>query len=103
MKINILEEEVGRIRRRDDVETDVIKRLEKIENSFNELQMAILGKIGNYSQDLQNLSQELNATQDSFSKVLNPIIDAQREQPKSKERPREKPKKGASDFEKFLR
>jgi len=91
------------------------QRLEKIENLFNELQMAILGRIGNYSQDLQSISQELRATQDTFSKVLNPVIDRQRiNQENSFEelppapnshppRKRGRPRKDAEDFETFLR
>jgi len=83
------------------------KRLEKIENSFNELQMAILGKIGDYTQNLQNISQDLHATQESFSKVLNPVIDKQRKSEPNQETssPKQKgsPKKQSEDFEKFLR
>ncbi len=91
------------------------QRLEKIENLFNELQMAILGRIGNYSQDLQSISHELRATQDTFSKILNPTIDRQRinqnngfeELPPPPEnsihRRRGRPRKDAEDFETFLR
>lgn len=83
----------------------VNKRLEKIENSFNELQMAILGKISDYSQDLQDISQDLHATQESFSKVLNPIINKQREthQETTTHKHKGKSRKQSEDFEKFLR
>jgi len=50
-------------------------RLTKIEGVFNELQIAILGKIGNYGRDIQNIAKEMHITQDSFSKILNPLTE----------------------------
>jgi hypothetical protein len=81
------------------------QRLEKLENLFNELQMAILGKIKDYSQGLKGVSNELHATQEAFSKVLNPVIDQQRANPPEQEtpKPRGRPKKDSEDFEKYLR
>ncbi len=54
-------------------------RLEKIENILNELQMAIIGKIGEYGKDIQTIAKEMHSTQDSFSKILNPLTDNIRE------------------------
>ncbi|MBR9705557.1 hypothetical protein GOV14_00840 [Candidatus Pacearchaeota archaeon] len=51
------------------------ERLEKIETMFHELQVAILGKIGEYGEDVKNISQEMHATQDTFSKFVNPLTD----------------------------
>lgn len=50
-------------------------RLTKIEGVFNELQIAILGKIGNYGKDIQSIAKEMHTTQDSFSKILNPLTE----------------------------
>jgi DNA-binding transcriptional MerR regulator len=60
------------------------KRLEKIENLFENLQMNILGKISDYGKDIQNISTELRATQDAFSKVINPLADTARKLEKSR-------------------
>ena len=67
--------------------------------------MAILGKIKDYSQGLKGVSNELHATQEAFSKVLNPVIDQQRANPPEQEtpKPRGRPKKDSEDFEKYLR
>jgi hypothetical protein len=55
------------------------KKLEKMENNFNELQVAILRKIGEYGENIKNISSEMHETQDSFSKILNPLTDNIRE------------------------
>jgi len=51
------------------------ERLLKIENTLNEIQVAILRKVGDYGQDIQNIAKEMHSTQDSFSKILNPLTD----------------------------
>ena len=85
------------------------ERLIKIENSLNEIQSAILGKVGEYGQDIKNIAKEMHSTQNSFSKILNPLTDNIRELQKitgkeiiSKPQPKTKSKK-SSDFENYLR
>ena len=81
------------------------KRLEKIEETFHELQMAILKKIGEYGEDIKNISKGLDATQESFSKVINPTLDKKRDK-ESEEKPKPKSSKGKKstpDFESYLR
>lgn len=51
------------------------QRLEKIENNFNNLQASIIRKIGEYGEDIKSIAKEMHATQDSFSKMLNPTMD----------------------------
>ncbi len=53
-------------------------RLTKIENTISELQSAIIRKVGEYGESISDLSSELHATQESFSKLINPIIDEKR-------------------------
>lgn len=55
-------------------------RLIKIENVINELQAAILQRMGSYGEAISNISKEIHATQDSFSKMINPIVDSKRSQ-----------------------
>ncbi len=50
-------------------------RLTAMENNFNNLQLAILKKIGSYGENIQNINKEMRTTQDSFSKILNPLTE----------------------------
>jgi len=88
------------------------ERVTKIEDSLNALQMAIIGKIGEYGKDIQNISKEMHATQDSFSKMLNPLVDSAQALQKitgkdftksEKPKPKTKSKKDKSEFEDYLR
>ncbi|MFA5173948.1 MAG: hypothetical protein WC438_02080 [Candidatus Pacearchaeota archaeon] len=54
-------------------------RLEKIENTLAELQISIIRKVGEYGENIENISKEMQSTQDSFSKILNPLTDTIRE------------------------
>ena len=55
------------------------ERLTAMEESFNDLQMAILKKIGNFGADIENISKEMQESQYSFSKIINPLTDNIRE------------------------
>lgn len=57
-------------------------RLTKIESIIQELQTAIIRRIGEYGESITNISDELKATQNSFSKLINPIINQKRAFPK---------------------
>ncbi len=87
------------------LEVDKInERLTRIENTFNELQVAVLGKIGEYGKDIKNIAKEMHATQDSFSKIINPLTDniraLQQITQSNQETPEETTK---SEFENYLR
>lgn len=84
------------------------QRLEKIENNFNNLQASIIRKIGEYGEDIKTIAKEMHATQDSFSKMINPVIDnsrgMQEEQSQSVEsEPKSRKTKKSTDFEDYLR
>ncbi len=70
---------------------DMDERLKKIENILDNLQAAILGKIGSYGQNLEDIKKEMGMMQDSFSKVLNPLISKVRVESYPEERAVEKP------------
>jgi hypothetical protein len=53
-------------------------RLARIEAVIQELQSAIIRKMGEYGEAISGISQEVRATQNSFSKMINPIIDKKR-------------------------
>ena len=89
-------------------------RLLKLENTMNELQMAIIKKVGDYGEDIKNISKELQATQDTFSKLTNPLTDNIRElqkitgkeipeTPTETPAPKKRGRKKKEDFESYLR
>jgi len=53
----------------------VSERLKRIENMIDKLQVAILEKIGSYGRGLENVQKEMQMMQDSFGKVISPLID----------------------------
>ncbi|MBS3080664.1 hypothetical protein J4221_04285 [Candidatus Pacearchaeota archaeon] len=73
-------------------------RIDKIENTLNELQLAIIKKVGEYGEDIKTISDELKATQDSFSKMVNPIVDNIRDS-----EPHKTKNKKNKEFEDYLR
>ncbi len=95
-------------------------RVDRIENVFNELQVAILKKIGSYGEDIKDISREMHATQESFSKILDPLSDnikdlqringkeiennpEEQSNETANENPRKSSKKQKMDFEDYLR
>jgi len=91
-------------------------RIAKIESIIQELQSAIIRKLGEYGESVSNISKELRATQDSFSKILNPVLDKKRgiseesnetEEEQSEEKPSPKKSrqesKDSASFEDYLR
>lgn len=83
---------------------NISDRLKRIEGMIDQLQLAILKKISVYGQGLGELKSELEKTQESFSKVLNPTIDKIRKQPEEsiENKPVEK-KKSKIGVEHYLR
>ena len=61
------------------------ERLKKIESFIQELEIKILGKIGSYSEGLQDIKKEIELMQDSFGKVINPLLDNAKEVQEKKE------------------
>lgn len=83
---------------------EIDKRLAKIEEKFEGLQMAIIRKIGDYGEDIKNLSKEIKYTQDSFGKIINPLAEKAKEiKDKEEKNPKQKPKKEDDSFENYLR
>jgi hypothetical protein len=82
-KTNKLKKEILTITRFKEETSSEVKRiderLKKIESTIDSLQAAILRKIGDYGEDIKNISREMHETQNSFSKILNPLTDNIRE------------------------
>ena len=64
--------------------------------------MAIIRKIGDYGEDIENLSKEIRATQDSFGKIINPLAEKAKEE-KNKEPSKNTKTKKDDSFENYLR
>lgn len=95
------------------------EKIDKIENIMNELQLSIIRKIGQYGEDIKNIADEMHSTQESFSKIINPLADninelkkinqenpGQKQKEKQKEQKREQGKSSEekiTGFENYLR
>ena len=88
------------------------QRLDKTETMLNELQIAIIRKVGEYGENIKNISKELQATQQSFSKIIDPLTDNMRELEKISENKTETDKttdnkkqksKSKDTFENYIR
>jgi triacylglycerol esterase/lipase EstA (alpha/beta hydrolase family) len=51
------------------------ERLKRIETMIDKLQISILEKIGGYGDNLDSIKKEMSMMQDSFAKVVNPVLD----------------------------
>ncbi len=75
---------------KDDFEAQVKEmdsRIKKLEENMEKLQHAIIGKIGEYGKDIKNVHTEMGAMQESFSKMLNPLMDKTRGRKRLEEEP----------------
>jgi len=57
----------------------ISQRLQKIEDTISELQTAILRKIGEYGNDIHSIAREMQETQNTFSKIVDPLTDSIRD------------------------
>jgi len=53
-------------------------RLKRIESTMDQLQSQILEKVGSYGSNLSSIKKEMSMMQDSFGKVINPLLDKKR-------------------------
>ncbi len=69
-------------------------RLSKTEIIIQELQSAIIRKMGEYGEAISGISAEVQETQKSFSKLINPLLDKKRgvsQEPPQEEERQEQP------------
>jgi len=108
-KISKIKKEINsltKFKQETSIEIDsILKRLEKIENTLDELQISIIRKVGEYGENIKNISKEMKATQDSFSKIISPLTENMKELRKiSNPQQKTKSKSKKSDsFENYLR
>jgi len=54
---------------------DFSDRLKRIEKVFDKMQITIIDKVSGYGKNLEVLQKEMNMIEDSFSKLINPLLD----------------------------
>ena len=79
------------------------ERLKKIESIIEKLQSAIIGRIGNFGQDIQEIRDEMKMVQESFSKALNPLLENAEPQAEEKKENKKARNKKTDGFENYLR
>ena len=88
-------------------------RLKKIESIIEKLQSSIIGKVGDFGQAISDIRDEIAGMEESFSKVINPLVEKGRKAMKGaseEEIPEEIPeetksksrKKSRDGFENYL-
>jgi len=84
---------------------NVDDRLKKIEETIDRLQSTIIGKVGSFAGNIQDIKQEMEMMQESFSKALNPLISKTRAGSKGVEEghTKETRKRKSDGFEHYLR
>lgn len=58
---------------------DLDERIKKIETSLDQIQKAIIGKVGEYGESMTFVHKDLENIHDTMSKLMNPLIDNYRE------------------------
>jgi hypothetical protein len=68
------------------------QRLKRIESTIDEIQKAIIQKIGEFGEDASTIKRDLNNLHDTTSKLMNPLIDNYRAIQEKKAKPKAKKK-----------
>ncbi|MBS3094063.1 hypothetical protein J4474_00195 [Candidatus Pacearchaeota archaeon] len=61
----------------------ISERLKRIENMIDQLQVKILDKVSSYNDSLSSIKGEMSMMEDSFQKMINPVLDKHTEHGKS--------------------
>lgn len=77
-------------------------RLKKVEELIDSLQQAILGKVMSYGENIEQIKDEMSMMQQSFSKVINPLLDKQQRQGEKPQQKEQRQRK-SDGFENYLR
>lgn len=51
------------------------ERLKQVESIIDSLQLEILKKVGSYGENLQSIKNEMSMMQNSFGKIINPLVE----------------------------
>lgn len=70
--------------------SDLDQRLKRIETTIDQLQKAIIQKIGEFGEDASSIKKNLENLHDTTSKLMNPLIDNYRALQEKKTKPKKK-------------
>jgi DNA-binding transcriptional MerR regulator len=65
---------------------DIDERIKRIESALDNIQKAIIGKIGEYGENIAYVHKDLENIHETVSKLMNPLIDNYRELKKLSEK-----------------
>jgi hypothetical protein len=65
---------------------DIEERIKRLEASLDKVQQAVIGKIGEYGDNLSLIKRDMSSIHDTMSKLMNPLIDNFMEMKKLNER-----------------
>lgn len=65
---------------------NISERLKRLESIFDQLQTAVIEKVGNYGKDISSLKKEVGMVEDSFTKLAKNKIEHSPETPTEKKR-----------------
>lgn len=58
---------------------DLDERLKRIENSLDQIQRAVIGKVGEFGENMTFVHKDLSNIHDTMSKMMNPLVDNYKE------------------------
>lgn len=58
--------------------SDINARLKKVEDQTDSIRESVIGKIGGYGRQIEAVNKEIEAVQESFGKMVNPLTDRAR-------------------------
>lgn len=85
---------------------NISERVKRMEKTMDTLQIAILQKVGSYGNNLENIRKEMSMMQDSFKKMVNPLVEKHMEKrthqmhTESKHAQKTKPKRSSKKLSK---
>jgi len=59
---------------------DLNDRLARMEKMFDKMQLTVIDKVSSYGEHLDLMKKEMNMLEDSFAKVINPVLDKKQEE-----------------------
>lgn len=70
--------------------SDLDQRLKRIETTIDQLQKAIIQKVGEFGEDASTIKKDLENLHDTTSKLMNPLIDNYRALQEKKTKPKKR-------------
>lgn len=75
---------------------DINDRLVRMEKMFDKMQLTVIDKVSSYGEHLDLMKREMNMLEDSFAKVINPVLDKKQQEEESEFSNKKNPSKKQS-------